>query len=352
MVAVRVLRSANEGALSRAVWAEVSRNDPDALPTQQPEWTDAVCSAGPWQDVSRLYAAPDGRRLVLPMVRRRGVAGAVGIEASMPTHFGFGGLLAEGGLTAADVRLVVEDLSHRRVARQMLRVNPLHGPLYEAVVGRAVGRVERRAHVLDLNGGADAVWGRFAKSRQRALRKAEREGVEVEIDATGRLLPEFFALMELSERRWAEQQHEPGWLARIRGRQRDTLEKWQAITHHLNGECRVFLARHNGVAVAAIVVLFGVNAHYTRGAMDKDLAGPVRANDLLLWRAIQAACGIDARWFHLGESGTSETLSRYKEGFGATAYEYPELQIERLPISRADRVARSTVKRLVGFREP
>ena len=250
------------------------------------------------------------------------------------------------------MRLVLDDLVSRRVARQTIRVNPLHGPLYDPLVGGAISRVDRRSHVLDLTGGPDAVWSQFSKSRQRALRKAEREGVEVDIDATGRLLPEFFALMELSERRWAEQQHEPKWLARFRGRHRDSLEKWQAITEHLRGGCRVFLARHGGVPVAGIIVLFGANAHYTRGAMDKDLAGPVRANDLLLWRAIQAACDIDARWFHLGESGTSETLSRYKEGFGARPYDYPELLIERLPISRADRAARSTVKRLVGFREP
>ena len=165
------------------------------LPTLQPEWTDAVCSAGPWHDVSRLYTAPDGRRLVLPMVRRGGVASAVGIEASMPTHFGFGGILAEGGLTATDVRLVIDDLSARRVARQMLRVNPLHAPLYEAVVrwpGAVAWSDVRTCSTSP--GGTDAVWSRFAKSRRARIAKGGARGVEVEIDATGRLLPEFFAL--------------------------------------------------------------------------------------------------------------------------------------------------------------
>jgi len=104
--------------------------------------------------------------------------------------------------------------------------------------------------------------------------------------------------------------------------------------------------------VASIIVLFDVNVHYTRGAMDKELAGPLRANDLLMWRAIQAACEIDAASFHLGESGASSSLADYKERFGARAFDYPELRLERVPITRADHAARAVVKRAIGFREP
>ncbi len=196
--------------------------------------------------------------------------------------------------------------------------------------------IARRAHILDLAGGAEVVWKGFSDSRRRAVRKAERAAVEVECDTTGRLLPEFFDLYARSERRWAQQQHEPVWLARLRTRFRDTVGKWQQISRHLDGGCRQWVARHDGRAVASIIVLFGVNAHYTRGAMDKELAGPVRANDLLMWHAIQAACAIGAGSFHLGESGSSASLSDYKERFGARAFDYPELRLERLPITRLD----------------
>ena len=134
-----------------------------------------------------------------------------------------------------------------------------------------------------------------------------------------------------SEARWAEQQHEPAALARFRTRFRDTIEKWQNIAAHLDGGCRQWVARHDGRPVASIIVLFGANVHYTRGAMDKELASPVRANDLLMWRAIQAACEVGAESFHLGESGTSGSLSDYKERFGARPFDYPELRIERVP---------------------
>lgn len=335
----------------RALWDATRLEDPDVLPTQSPAWTDAVCASGRWVDASRLYRNPDGRRVVLPMVRQR-AGGSMGVEASMPTHWGFGGLIADGGVTATDVRLVLGDLAARRIIRQSIRPNPRHGAMYaENAPVRSVA-IARRAHVLDLAGGVDVVFKGFADSRRRAIRKAERSGVDVECDTTGRLLPEFFELYARSEARWAEQQHEPAWLARFRTHFRDTLAKWQTIAAHLEGGCRQWVARHDGRPVASIIVLFGTNVHYTRGAMDKELAGPLRANDLLMWKAIQAACEIDAESFHLGESGTSGSLSDYKERFGARPFDYPELRLERVPITRADDAARTVVKRMIGFREP
>ena len=106
------------------------------------------------------------------------------------------------------------------------------------------------------------------------------------------------------------------------------------------------------VPVASIVVLFGHNVHYTRGAMDKERASQVRANDLLHWNAIQAACASGAATYHLGESGRSNSLADYKERFGAMPFDYAEFRLERVPITRLDGAARSAVKRMIRFREP
>ena len=334
----------------RALWDETRSDDPDVLPTQAPAWTDAVCATGRWVDASRLYRVDGGRKLVLPAVRQR-LGGSLGVEASMPTHWGFGGLIADGGVTAADVRLVLDDLARRRIVRQSIRPNPLHGHMYTEAAPRGSVTIARRAHVLDLTGGVDVVWKGFSGSRRKSIRKAERSGVEVECDATGRLLPEFFELYARSEARWAQQQHEPLVLARFRTRFRDTLEKWQTIAAHADGGYRQWVARHDGRPVASIIVMFGANVHHTRGAMDKEFASPVRANDLLFWHAIQAACATGAASYHLGESGWSGPLSDYKERFGARPFDYPELRLERVPITRADTAARAVVKRVIGFQD-
>jgi hypothetical protein len=53
----------------------------------------------------------------------------------------------------------------------------------------------------------------------------------------------------------------------------------------------------------------------------------------------------------MGESGRSVTLARFKEKLGAQPVDYAEYRFERLPISRADGLIRSAVKRVVGFRD-
>jgi lipid II:glycine glycyltransferase (peptidoglycan interpeptide bridge formation enzyme) len=114
---------------------------------------------------------------------------------------------------------------------------------------------------------------------------------------------------------------------------------------------RLWVAWVDGRAAAAILVLHGPNAHYTRGAMDHDLAGPVHANDLLHRMAIEEACQEGCRHYHMGESGSSESLARFKERFGAEAHDYSEYHMERLPIRGATVPLRQLVKRVIGFRD-
>jgi lipid II:glycine glycyltransferase (peptidoglycan interpeptide bridge formation enzyme) len=85
--------------------------------------------------------------------------------------------------------------------------------------------------------------------------------------------------------------------------------------------------------------------------MNKDLAAPTNANDILQWRAIEDACSAGCRHYHLGESGTSRSLAHFKEKFAAQPVDYTEYVIERLPLTRLDGVARSAVKRVLCFRD-
>jgi lipid II:glycine glycyltransferase (peptidoglycan interpeptide bridge formation enzyme) len=99
------------------------------------------------------------------------------------------------------------------------------------------------------------------------------------------------------------------------------------------------------------VVLQGTNAHYTRGAMDREVAAPTHANAALQWKAISDAAAAGCAWYHMGESGTSSSLARFKERFGARPYDYAEYRFERLPLTTLDHLARGAVKRVIGFRE-
>ena len=115
--------------------------------------------------------------------------------------------------------------------------------------------------------------------------------------------------------------------------------------------CRVSVAWYQGKPAAAILVLRGRNAHYTRGAMDPELASPSQANRLLHKVAIEDACRAGCASYHMGESGDSDGLSQFKSRFGAVATPYAEYWVERLPLTRADAALRGAVKRVIGFRD-
>jgi lipid II:glycine glycyltransferase (peptidoglycan interpeptide bridge formation enzyme) len=136
----------------------------------------------------------------------------------------------------------------------------------------------------------------------------------------------------------------------MRGRRRDPIEKLQAIAG-LGEACRIWAAFKDGRPAAAIVVLQGANAHYTRGAMDKELAGPTRANYLLHSLAIEDACAAGCRHYHMGETGRSESVAQFKTRFGAKPYHYAQYHLEQLPFSAVDRRLRDGVKRMIGFRD-
>ncbi len=266
--------------------------------------------------------------------------GPVGIEASMPTHWGFGGIVADGGVTAADVRLVLADLAGRRIVRQGIRPNPRHGRLYaeHAPVGSTT--IARRAHVLDLAGGVDVVWKGFSDSRRRAVRKAERrrDRRRVRLDRS----PLAGVLRAVRPLRSA--------MGRAAARTRPTRTSPHPLPRHPREVAADRPPSERGLSPV------GRPARRPSGRVDHR---PVRheralhagcdgqrarrarcaANDLLMWQAIQAACAIDAGSFHFGESGARRRSSDYKERFGARAFDYPELRLEQVPITRADHAA-------------
>lgn len=332
-------------------WQEVYDADPEALVSQSPAWTAAACATGRWRDASRLYTTSTGTRCVVPMIEYRLGPVRTRLRASMPRAWGMGGVIADGEVTPDHMRDILADLRRSGALQIRIRPNPRQRDLWLAARAEGATVVERHAHVLDLTPGRDEVLAGFRKSRRRAVRRAERLGVTVEVDGTGRLMPIFHQLHRVSVERWAEAQNEPLRLARWRAHRLDPPRRLDLMARHLGEACRVWVARHEGRPVAASIVLLGTNAHSTRAAMVKDLAGPTRANDLIEWSAISEALDAGCRLYHYGESSPGSGVARFKEEFGALAYDYEEYRFERAPITRVDRALRGAVKKAIGFQD-
>src|SRR3954453_8654750 len=97
----------------RNLWEAALASDPNAPVFHTPKWTDCICAFGGYEDASRLYELPGGRRLVLPMVRRRNRPGPLASEASLPPTWDPGGIVAPGGTRAEDLVAVFGDLAGR-----------------------------------------------------------------------------------------------------------------------------------------------------------------------------------------------------------------------------------------------
>ncbi|WP_367891503.1 GNAT family N-acetyltransferase [Nocardioides sp. Arc9.136] len=187
---------------------------------------------------------------------------------------------------------------------------------------------------------------RFSSGVRRAVRKAERSGVVVERDSTGRLLPQFLALYQESAQRWAAADGMPAWLAARRSARLEPLAKLQRVAAGFGEACVTWMAFVGGRPAAAVIVLNqGANVDYWRGAMTLPLAGPVRANDLLHRCAIEEACRRGAARYSFGISVPGTGLARFKEGFGAVPVPHSGYVLERFPVRRATRTGRRLVRR-------
>jgi hypothetical protein len=336
----------------REDWFDIWSSDPFALPTQGPDWMLAATSLGPYRDSSRFYRFSDGVRAVLPLFSRPGVPAILQYLASPPPAWGYGGLVSDRPLMLAHYAIVVADLRKRNALQVSIRPNPFSSDCWKSAGGRGSLSLHKRAHVLELSQDFDTIRAkRFSSNARRHLKTAQAAGLEVVTGHDPEIIREFHGLLMQSLDRWAAQQGEPALLARLRGTRRDPLEKFLAIARTIGPQMKIYLARLDQRPAAAIIVLFGRNAHYTRGAMDKALAGPTAANYLLHATAIEEACRRGCGTYNMGETGQSKSLADFKEKFGAVGVDYSEFRLERLPITRIDSLLRTTVKRLLGMKD-
>jgi hypothetical protein len=335
------------------VWEQVARADPGAVVSQSLAWHGAVMADGRYTDASVLYEFPGGRRIVLPLARRRGVPARAAVTGSWPGGWGVGGPVCEGGhVSRAEAAAVLADAAARPGVAAVLHLRHRADDAWLAEAGRFA--VERRGcHVLDLAGGFTEVWQhRFRGTARTAVRKAERSGLTVESDSSGQLLPVFCDLYEKSLQRWAARQHEPVWLSRWRSARDASSRIMSLVSRHFGANCSIWVAWRDGIPLAGIIVLTsGAYAKYWRGAMDAGPANRVRASDLLHKLAIERACQDGYRWYDMGWSRPESSLASFKQKLGATLDYTVTLRAQRLPLQATARFSRAAVKKLIGFHD-
>ncbi|CAN5898470.1 hypothetical protein BH23ACT2_BH23ACT2_31020 [soil metagenome] len=335
-------------------WSAIVRGDALAMPDHGRDWFTSMAVRGPWRDASRLYRLHDGGEVLLPLVTRAGPSRALTVAASPPTGCGFGGLVGDRARDPEVLDAVLSDVASQGWLSLRIRPIPETGSTVADASSASAHVVARRAHLLDLAGDLDEVFARMRKSTRRTIRRHQdgSRGFVVE-EACGDVhLDTYESLRQLSVRRWAETSKEPLVLARWRANRGEPDRVLRDLAGALGDRFRTWVAWADGKPAAVNIMATGSTAHVMRASMDHELVGSSGLMQYLDWLAVERAHASLSHTINLGESGTSSSLSSYKESLGAVAHDYTEVRFERIPISSADAAGRQLVKRMIGFRDP
>jgi CelD/BcsL family acetyltransferase involved in cellulose biosynthesis len=342
-----------EGIDARLSWEELVSQDPSIALSKTPQWADCICSCDHFSDATLLFRGDDGRRLILPRLRTAGVASLPGLFASPPRHWNLGadasGFVSEGGPPSPEeASALIQEIQRHSGFRTRIVVGGDDARLWESATPSTVYSVARTAQVLDLRGGFPTVWAKRFTSKVRSnSRKAERRGVEVEWDNTGRLIPVFDMLYRISVDRWARDRGYPVPLMRWLSQRQHPQSKFATVARRLGEQCTVWIAWRQGEPIAGIIVLTrGPRVTYWRGAMDKDRSCGTGANELLHRCAIETACASDRYSYDFGLSQTDH-LKKFKATFGASEVPVHIYCFERFPTAAAEDRCYDAIKQAI-----
>ena len=327
----------------REAWTAVWEASAEATIFQRPEWLDACCRVGGFEDVSRLYETSDGERIVFPLARSGASWPASRTTWSMPVGWGVGGAFGSRQVGEQDVAMMLDDLLSR-FARLVVSPGPVSGTAWSAAPAQA--RVRHHAHVVDLREGFGKLWsGAFSSDTRNKIRKAQRRGVEVQWAPGTELMRVYWAIFIRWTTEQAKERGIPVPVALALARHREPLVRYEAIARDLGDRCQVVLARVDGEPAASVIALLdGVHAHYWRATSDKALVRRRYANHLLLARVLERAASSGCRYVHLGESGGKRSLIQFKEHFGARPVSYDEVRFGPATATKAVRAGEHVLR--------
>lgn len=339
----------------RDAWESALKSDANALVTQSLPWRDALFASGKYRDVSRLYEFRSGRRILLPLAQRRLRPEAAAVVSSWPSPWAVGGPISEDGrVSPAEASAVLSDVARLPAVAAEVKLRHDADQAWLSAA-RGFNAEATNCWMLDLGRGASDVWeNKFRSSVRRAIRKAERSGLVIEVDRTGKLLDVFFDLYQKSVQRWAAMQHAPMWLTGRRLAPTTNPARLDVVARSFGADCMTWVARSKGgEPVASLIVLrAGLYAKAWQAAMDKELSGPLGGvSQLLDWMAVQDACQHGYRYYDLGYATPGTSLGGYKERLGADLVFHHELRHERVPLQAARQLSREAVKKAIGFRD-
>lgn len=345
----RIARVQRDGI--ERLWDDLYELDPVASPFQSRRWARTMVSMGYWRPAAMAVSFTDGLDAVVPAVTYRLVPGRPAPRLSWPRYWGEAPPLWSGAPDTGHVRGLLRLLADEPAIMTRLSTGPINGSPFAASSGADWHVMLRRSHVIDLSEGFEAAQANFSKGIRYEARRAGRRGVEIRHATDGSLADELIGAFDAAIPRWADKQHEPVWLTRVRGRRRDSPRKIRAIARGMGQDCLLTIATLHGRAIGGSLALRGRNPEALLNPIDPVEGLKAGASQAIYSEVVRVMCEDKGAWFNLGESGFEGGLATYKERYGAVARDHVDLYRERLPFTATEQFAKNVVKRLVGFQD-
>jgi hypothetical protein len=194
-------------------------------------------------------------------------------------------------------------------------------------------------HRLDLRPDATEIFRRFHRSStQRAVRRAEREGLTYEPGTSDRLLASFYRLLRMTRRRHGLPPQPLAW--------------FRNLVTYLGDRLTIHVASKDGQAIASILTLSFKNTMFYKYGGSDAAYHRLGGMPFLFWRVIQGARARGFVELDLGRSDLGQPgLTAFKDHLGATrsTLTYYRCPARQGVVTRRDwtsRVARGVFARL------
>lgn len=164
-------------------------------------------------------------------------------------------------------------------------------------------------HIVNLERPLEQIYQSFEKRCRNSITKANKEKILVTEAKDMEDIKEYYAMHQETYQRTGAKQHPFSYFKNI----------WQVFGK--KGMAHFFIARKDGILVAAInVAMFQQNGVYWTGC-SKTAYLPTGVNNLLQWHAIQWVKEQGCNWYDVGEAfpdamGKLKGLNDFKKSFG------------------------------------
>ncbi|HXF04758.1 MAG TPA: GNAT family N-acetyltransferase [Blastocatellia bacterium] len=264
-------------------------------------WAELLVKAFPeCKPATRAYIFDNGTVAVLPLIERQ--AGLKGFFRSYESVAPgvYGGLIADGDLSPAQVESVYRSLRDGRTAQ----VTVIGNPYAPWTLPEAFRTSLLFTQSLRLDGEFKDVWQNFSRGNRSNIRKALRSNLAIDIAQREEDYWEYYNAYQETLRRWGP-----------RATSRYPAELFLALRTCDPAQARLWLVRKSGVIIGGIVVFYHQrHAVYWHGAFIAAFF-EYRPSNLVHAEAIRDACARGFQWYDFNPSGGHAGVVRFKQSF-------------------------------------